>query len=86
MPKKEKSVSDRVKDAIADAMMIEREKVTDESSFIDDLGADELDIIKIIMQLEEDFGFAIPETDAEKIVTVSQAVAYIEGHIAENQI
>ena len=86
MPKKEKSVSDRVKDAIAEAMMIEREKVTDESSFIDDLGADELDIIEIIMQLEEDFGFAIPETDAEKIGTVRQAVAYIEGRIAENQI
>lgn len=84
MPKKEKSVSDRVKDAIAEAMMIEREKVTDESSFIDDLGADELDIIEIIMQLEEDFGFSIPEIDAEKIGTVRQAVAYIEGRLAGN--
>lgn len=84
MPKKEKSVSDRVKDAIAEAMMIEREKVTDESSFIDDLGAEELDIIEIIMQLEEDFGFAIPETDAEKIGTVRQAVEYIEGRLAGN--
>lgn len=86
MPKKEKSVSDRVKDAIAEAMMIERENVTDESSFIDDLGADELDIIETIMQLEEDFGFSIPEIDAEKILTVRQAVEYIEGRIAENQI
>ena len=84
MPKKEKSVSDRVKDAIAEAMMIDREKVTDESSFIDDLGADELDIIEIIMQLEEDFGFAIHEIDAEKIGTVRQAVAYIDGRLAEN--
>lgn len=84
MPKKEKSVSDRVKDAIAEAMMIEREKVTDESSFIDDLGADELDIIETIMQLEEDFGFSIPEIDAEKILTVRQAVEYIEGRLAEN--
>lgn len=84
MPKKEKSVSDRVKDAIAEAMMIDREKVTDESSFIDDLGADELDIIEIIMQLEEDFGFSIPEIDAEKIGTVRQAVEYIEGRLAEN--
>lgn len=84
MPKKEKSVSDRVKDAIAEAMMIEREKVTDESSFIDDLCADELDIIEIIMQLEEDFGFSIPEIDAEKIGTVRQAVSYIEGRLAEN--
>lgn len=84
MPKNEKSISDRVKDSIADAMMIEREKVTDESSFIDDLGADELDIIEIIMQLEEDFGFSIPEIDAEKIGTVRQAVAYIEGRLAEN--
>lgn len=84
MPKNEKSISDRVKDSIADAMMIEREKVTDESSFIDDLGADELDIIEIIMQLEEDFGFSIPEIDAEKIGTVRQAVEYIEGRLAEN--
>jgi acyl carrier protein len=84
MPKKEKRVSDRVKDAIAEAMMIDREKVTDESSFIDDLVADELDIIEIIMQLEEDFGFAIPEIDAEKIGTVRQAVEYIEGRLAEN--
>lgn len=84
MPKKEKSLSDRVKDAIAEAMMIERENVTDESSFIDDLGADELDIIETIMQLEEDFGFSIPEIDAEKIGTVRQAVEYIEGRLAEN--
>lgn len=85
MPKKEKSVSDRVKDAISEVMCIDRKKVVDGASLVDDLGADDLDIIEMVMQLEGDFGLTIPESDVGPLGSVRQVVAYIEKRIAEDK-
>ena len=57
------------------------EKVTEKSSFIDDLGADSLDTVELVMAFEEEFGCEIPDNEAEKILTVEDAVKYIEAHI-----
>ena len=70
----------KVKKIIADKLDIEEDKITPESSFLDDLGADSLDIVELIMELEEEFGIEIPDEDAEKIRTVADAVKYIEEH------
>jgi len=71
---------DKVKSIIAERLSIDESKVTDSSSFIEDLGADSLDTVELIMQLEEAFNIQIPDEDAEKISTVGDAVRYIEGH------
>jgi acyl carrier protein len=73
-------IFERVKKIIADKLDIEEDKITPESSFLDDLGADSLDIVELIMELEEEFGIEIPDEDAEKIRTVADAVKYIEEH------
>ncbi|MCL4352612.1 MAG: acyl carrier protein [Firmicutes bacterium] len=70
-------VFDKVKDIIVDQLGVDEEEVTSEASFIDDLGADSLDIVELIMALEEEFGLEIPDDEAEKISTVSDAVDYI---------
>ena len=70
-------VFDKVKDIIVDQLGVDEEEVTSEASFIDDLGADSLDIVELIMALEEEFGLEIPDDEAEKISTVSDAVEYI---------
>ncbi len=70
-------VFDKVKDIIVDQLGVDEEEVTPEASFIDDLGADSLDIVELIMALEEEFGLEIPDDEAEKISTVSDAVEYI---------
>jgi acyl carrier protein len=71
-------VEDKVKQIIVDQLGIEAGDVTPESSFVDDLGADSLDRVELIMALEETFGIEIPDDDAEKIVTVQNAVDYIQ--------
>ncbi|MCY0877979.1 MAG: acyl carrier protein [Firmicutes bacterium] len=68
---------DKVKEIIVDQLGVEEDEVTPESSFIDDLGADSLDIVELIMALEEEFGLEIPDDEAEKISTVNDAVEYI---------
>ncbi|ACM60258.1 acyl carrier protein [Caldicellulosiruptor bescii] len=73
-------IFEKVKKIIADKLDIEEDKITPESSFLDDLGADSLDIVELIMELEEEFGIEIPDEDAEKIRTVADAVKYIEEH------
>lgn len=73
-------IFEKVKKIIADKLDIEEGKITPESSFLDDLGADSLDIVELIMELEEEFGIEIPDEDAEKIRTVADAVKYIEEH------
>lgn len=73
-------ILEKVKKIIADKLDIEEDKITPESSFLDDLGADSLDIVELIMELEEEFGIEIPDEDAEKIRTVADAVKYIEEH------
>jgi len=73
--------ADRVKKIVVEHLGVEAEKVTEEASFIDDLGADSLDIVELVMAFEEEFGVEIPDDAAEKISTVSDAIKYID----ENQ-
>ena len=71
---------DRVKQIIVDQLGVAPEQVTPEASFIDDLGADSLDTVELVMAFEEEFGIEIPDEDAEKITRVKEAIEYIEGH------
>lgn len=70
--------ADRVKKIVVEHLGVEAEKVTEEASFIDDLGADSLDIVELVMAFEEEFGVEIPDDAAEKISTVSDAIKFIE--------
>ena len=72
-------VSSKVKKIVADQLGIDETKVTEESSFIDDLGADSLDTVELVMAFEEEFGSEISDSEAEKILTVGDAVKFIEG-------
>lgn len=72
------AVADKVKGIIAEQLGIKVEEVKEDASFIEDLGADSLDTVELVMALEEEFGIEIPDEDAEKITTVSDAVKYIE--------
>ena len=74
------STFDKVKDIIIDKLGVEEEKISTEASFVDDLGADPLDTVELIMQLEEEFGIEIPDDDAEKITTVQAAVDYLDSN------
>jgi acyl carrier protein len=77
------SVADRVKKIIVDQLGVEEELVNPEASFVDDLGADSLDTVELVMALEEEFGIEIPDEDAEKITRVKEAIDYIEKHGAK---
>jgi acyl carrier protein len=72
------SVKDRVIDIVSEQLGVDREKVTPETSFVNDLGADSLDTVELVMELEEEFDINIPDDAAEKIQTVGQAIEYIE--------
>jgi acyl carrier protein len=72
------NIQDRVKNIICDQLAVESEKVTDTASFIDDLGADSLDIVELVMTMEEEFELDIPDEDAEKMKTVGDVVSYIK--------
>ncbi|MEN8144013.1 MAG: acyl carrier protein [Gemmatimonadota bacterium] len=67
----------RVREIIANELGVEMEKVTDEASFVDDLGADSLDTVELVMAFEEEFGTEIPDEDAEKMQTVGDAIQYL---------
>jgi acyl carrier protein len=69
----------KIKQIIVDQLGVDESEVTKEASFIDDLGADSLDTVELVMALEEEFGIEIPDTDAEKIVTVADIIEYIEA-------
>ena len=73
-------IFDKVKEIIVEQLGVAENTVTTESSFIDDLGADSLDIVELIMSLEEEFDMEIPDSDAEKIVTVNDVVEYIKNN------
>lgn len=73
-------ILDRVKKIVAEHLDVEEGKVGQTSSFIDDLGADSLDQVELVMAFEEEFGIEIPDEDAEKIVTVEDAVKFIEAN------
>ncbi|QIL02282.1 acyl carrier protein [Sphingomonas sinipercae] len=70
--------ADRVKKIVVEHLGVEAEKVTEEASFIDDLGADSLDIVELVMAFEEEFNVEIPDDAAEKITTVKDAIDYID--------
>jgi len=72
--------ADRVKKIVVEHLGVEAEKVTEEASFIDDLGADSLDIVALVMAFAEEFGVEIPDDAAEKIATVNDAIAYIDSN------
>ena len=72
-------ISSKVKKIVADHLVIEESKVTDEASFIDDLGADSLDTVELVMAFEEEFGSEISDSEAEKILTVGDAIKFIES-------
>lgn len=74
-------VFEEVRDIVIEQLGVEESEVTMEASFLDDLGADSLDIVELIMAFEEEFGMEIPDEDAEAITTVGEAVEYIEEMI-----
>jgi acyl carrier protein len=73
-------VEQKVKDIIINELGVEPEKVTPEASFVEDLGADSLDTVELVMAFEEEFGMEIPDEEAEKLQTVRDAVDYIQQH------
>ena len=75
------ALEDKVKDIIVEQLGVNPEQVTPEASFIEDLGADSLDTVELVMAFEEEFGIEIPEEDAEKIATVQNAIDYISGQV-----
>jgi acyl carrier protein len=77
------TVEERVKKIVVEQLGVKEEDVTGEASFVDDLGADSLDTVELVMALEEEFGCEIPDEEAEKITTVQQAVDYILSHQQE---
>lgn len=74
------NVEARVKKVIAEKLGIEESTIKNEASFVNDLGADSLDTVELVMSLEEEFGCQIPDEDAEKITTVQQAIDYVKSH------
>jgi acyl carrier protein len=78
------SVEDKVKQIIVEQLGVDESEVTPTASFIDDLGADSLDTVELVMALEEGFGMEIPDEDAEKITTVKDAIGYIESHMPKS--
>ena len=75
------SIADRVKQLIVEKLGVEESEVTPEASFTNDLGADSLDTVELIMEFEKEFDVSIPDEQAEKIQTVGQAIEYLEAHI-----
>ena len=75
------SVEERVKQIVVDQLSVSDDEVSPDSSFVDDLGADSLDTVELVMALEEEFNCEIPDEEAEKITTVQQAIDYINAHI-----
>ena len=73
-------IGERVKKIVVEHLGVEPEKVVDNASFIDDLGADSLDTVELVMEFEDEFDLNIPDEDAEKIQSVGDAITYIEGH------
>lgn len=77
------SIDERVKEIIAEQLGVDADKVTDEASFIDDLGADSLDTVELLMAFEEEFEIDIPDEAAEKITTVGDAINYLKEKVEQ---
>jgi len=77
------NIEEKVKNIIVEQLGVSADEVVPEASFVDDLGADSLDLVELVMVLEEEFGKEIPDEEAEKIQTVQDAVQYIKDHLEE---
>jgi acyl carrier protein len=77
------TIEERVKEIIVNELGVEAEKVTSEASFVEDLGADSLDTVELVMAFEEEFGLDIPDEDAEQMRTVGEAVTYLKKNAEE---
>ena len=75
------SIEEQVKSIVAEQLGVKEDEVTNDASFVDDLGADSLDTVELVMAFEEEFGAEIPDEDAEKITTVKEAIDYINKHL-----
>jgi acyl carrier protein len=73
-------IDKNVTEIVADQLGVDKQEVTPDASFVEDLGADSLDQVELVMRLEESFGLEIPDEDAEKITRVKEAIAYIQEH------
>lgn len=80
-PMSSEEVFDKVKEIIVEQLGVAETAITPDASFIDDLGADSLDIVELIMALEEEFDLEIPDADAEKVITVNDVVEYIKDNV-----
>ncbi len=76
------SLEERVTDIIVEQLGVSKEEIVKEASFIDDLGADSLDIVELVMAMEEEFDLEIPDEDAEKIQTIGDAISYVKDRTA----
>ncbi|HCU04935.1 MAG: acyl carrier protein [Gammaproteobacteria bacterium GWE2_42_36] len=79
------TVEERVKRIVAEQLGAKEDEIKTEASFVEDLGADSLDTVELVMALEEEFGTEIPDEDAEKITTIQQAVDYVEAHLKDKE-
>lgn len=77
------SVEERVKKVVEEQLSVNEDQITPEASFIDDLGADSLDTVELVMALEEEFGVEIPDEEAEKITRVGEAIEYIKANVTD---
>ena len=77
------SHKDRVIEVIEEQLSVNRDQIKEDASFIDDLGADSLDTVELVMALEEEFSMEIPDEEAEKITTVGEAIKYVNEHVTE---
>ncbi|WP_457601278.1 acyl carrier protein [Hydrogenivirga sp.] len=75
------ALEERIKEIIADQLGVEQEKIVPEAKFVEDLGADSLDVVELIMAFEEEFGIEIPDEDAEKIQTVGDVINYLKEKV-----
>lgn len=75
-------LSEKVKDIIEKELGVEREKLTNEATFIEDLGADSLDIVELVMEFEKEFNIVIPDEDSEKLRTVGDAIGYLQQKVS----
>lgn len=75
------TIEERVADIVAEQMGVDKSQITRETSFVNDLGADSLDTVELVMEFEDEFDISIPDEDAEKIQTVGQAIDYVEAHL-----
>ncbi len=77
------TIEERVKKVVEDQLSVNQDQITSAASFIDDLGADSLDTVELVMALEEEFGVEIPDEEAEKITKVGEAIDYVTAHVTE---